>query len=275
MLNSVARARLSTSPFYSIQLLEGMHTHAAFCPQLVTGFIRFYSNTFASSSAPQSSGTASTPASATTSTASASVIVFGFPPYLYHDIVQHFTSIGETVSIDPAPSPETGRNWITIVYKNPWEAARAVRRSGEILTLGREECMIGVKWAVSTCSSHICLYFARITKSFIAPARFQDNNGSISEVREFAGSPPSEVQTPSRPSISSGTIGRPVTLAPSRTAFKQHHPGAAAVAAGGATNEWGVALRNQTSAPGTVSGGVNAGASGGIWNKMSDLVFGW
>jgi hypothetical protein len=97
----------------------------------------------------------------------------------------------------------------------------------------------------------------------------------MSDTREFAGSPNSEAQAPSRPSISSGTIGRPVTLAPSRAAFKQHHPGAAAAAAGGASNEWGVALRSQAAAPGTVPTGANPGASGGIWNKMSDLVFGW
>src|ERR1700733_3259086 len=113
----------------------------------MTNVFRFYSHT-PTSPAPQSSNTISTPASAIASTASASVIVFGFPPYLYHDIVQHFTSIGDTVSVDPPPSLDTGRNWITVVYKNPWEAARAIRRSGEILTIGKEECMIGVKWAV-------------------------------------------------------------------------------------------------------------------------------
>jgi nuclear pore complex protein Nup53 len=144
-----------------------MHTYTAFCPQLMTNCARFYSNTLTSSPGPPNWNTVSTPASATAPTASASVIVFGFSPYLYHDIVQHFTSIGEPVSIDPAPSPEAGRNWITIVYKNPWEAARAVRRSGEILTIGREECMIGVKWAVSICSSEICPHFTRITESFV------------------------------------------------------------------------------------------------------------
>lgn len=116
----------------------------------MTDIYSFYSNASTSSPAPQISNITSTPTSATASTASASVIVFGFPPYLYHDIVQHFTSIGDTVSIDPAPALDSGRNWIAIVYKNSWEAARAVRRSGEIITIGKEECMIGVKWAVSS-----------------------------------------------------------------------------------------------------------------------------
>jgi len=232
----------------SNSLLEGLNaseTKKAYRHSVAGGF---HSHT-PTSPAPQSSNTISTPASATASTASASVIVFGFPPYLYHDIVHHFTSIGDTVSVDPPPSLDAGRNWITIVYKNPWEAARALRRNGEILTIGKEECMIGVKWA--------------------------DSNNSISETREFAGSPAAETATPSRPSIPSSTIGRPVTFAPSRSAYKQHHPGAAAAAAAGGTNEWGVALRNQSAASGTASASTNQGANGGIWNKMSDLVFGW
>ena len=106
-------------------------------------------------------------------------------------------------------------------------------------------------------------------------SRLQDNNNSTSDARDFAGSPTTETQTPLRPSISSGTVGRPVTFGPSRSAYKQHHPGAAAAAVGGASNEWGVALRNQTAASGTTSAGTNQGANAGIWNKVSDLVFGW
>lgn len=78
--------------------------------------------------------------------------MFGFPSYLYAEVVQHFTTIGEAISVDPAPALDDGRNWTTIVYRNPWEAARAVRRSGEIISIGREEIMIGVKWAVSRTS---------------------------------------------------------------------------------------------------------------------------
>lgn len=61
------------------------------------------------------------------------------------------------MSIDPAPALDAGRNWITIAYRNSWEAARAVRRSGEILSIGREECMIGVKWAVCCLRSFVVL----------------------------------------------------------------------------------------------------------------------
>lgn len=51
--------------------------------------------------------------------------------------------MGDVVSVDPYPD---GANWVKISYKNAWEAARAVRKNGEIF--GRN-CMIGVKWAVS------------------------------------------------------------------------------------------------------------------------------
>ena len=149
MWNSVAEVwyLAESLPFKKYSVAGGCVHKSHVGPPSITNILRFYSHT-PTSPAPQSSNTISTPASATASTASASVIVFGFPPYLYHDIVQHFTSIGDTVSVDPPPSLDAGRNWITIVYKNPWEAARAVRRSGEILTIGKEECMIGVKWAV-------------------------------------------------------------------------------------------------------------------------------
>lgn len=83
------------------------------------------------------------------------------------------------------------------------------------------------------------------------------------------------IDTPSRPSVSgpsSATIGRPVTLAPSRSAFKQHNGNAAgAAAAGGRTNEWGVALRHESE----VGSAPPPSASSGVLNRISDLVFGW
>lgn len=109
--------------------------------------------------------------SSSTSSAQNSVVVFGFPPYLYMDVVQHFTSFGEAVSMDPPPAVDSGRNWITITYRNSWEAARAVRSNGEILAIGREECMIGVKYAVRPPVHTQCLYRTGFTMLTYLPIK--------------------------------------------------------------------------------------------------------
>jgi hypothetical protein len=105
---------------------------------------RFHSSTPSSLSQPQQ--TTNTPAASGTSTSSSTIIIFGFSPEFYSEIVELFKSIGETTLVEPPPSD---RNWISISYRNSWEAARAVRRNGEVLALSGGNVMIGVKWAVS------------------------------------------------------------------------------------------------------------------------------
>ena len=71
------------------------------------------------------------------------MIVFGFPQDKISAALKLFTSIGETQ--EPQPGPE-GANWFKISYKHEWEAARAVRKNGELMN---GQWMVGVKWAVS------------------------------------------------------------------------------------------------------------------------------
>jgi hypothetical protein len=54
-----------------------------------------------------------------------------------------FNSLGDCQP--PNPGPE-GANWFKIAYKHEWEAARAVRKNGELIN---GAWMVGVKWAVS------------------------------------------------------------------------------------------------------------------------------
>ncbi|KAF8306918.1 hypothetical protein DL93DRAFT_2088402 [Clavulina sp. PMI_390] len=214
----------------------------------------FYSSTSSPAPGPSSQST-STPPSST------AVIIFGFPPQLYADIVQHFSSIGETVAVDPAPALEAGRNWITIAYRNSWEAARAVRRSGEILAIGRDEIMIGVKWADSSAS------YNADADGMASPM----HTGGFNPSSSLSGPGP---ETPSRLASSSSTIGRPISIVSSHSAFKSSHPAASSATA--RTNDWGLALKREA-AP-TPAGAPPPGAQGqqnGFLGKVSDLVFGW
>lgn len=72
------------------------------------------------------------------------MIVFGFPNDKLQAAIKLFSSLGE--SQEPTPGPE-GANWFKIAYKHEWEAARAVRKNGELIN---GQWMVGVKWAVST-----------------------------------------------------------------------------------------------------------------------------
>lgn len=132
--------------------------------------------------------------------------------------------------------------------------------------------MVGVKWAVRTSVQSLS---RAVFDSGIW--YYTQESPSGNEFEGFPGSPLAE--TPSRSSaVSPGASkGRPITLAPSRSAFKQQHgsaSGAAAAAAAGG-NEWGVALRNEAVSGGAPPASTAQGANGGIWNKVSDLVFGW
>lgn len=70
------------------------------------------------------------------------MVVFGFPPEKIEDIIGLFLAMGDSTVTE---SPEAC-NWVTIAYKRPYEAARAIRRNGEVVA---GTIMIGVKWAVS------------------------------------------------------------------------------------------------------------------------------
>jgi hypothetical protein len=69
------------------------------------------------------------------------VNVFGFPPSALDLVLDYFSQFGEILSRTPS---QEGGNWVTIVYAQPWSAARASRKNGEILS---GVLMVGVKAA--------------------------------------------------------------------------------------------------------------------------------
>lgn len=77
------------------------------------------------------------------------VIVFGYPPDRYSATVEYFKSLG--TATEPEPNTEIF-NCFRIGFRDPGEAARVVRRNGEVLG---GSWMIGVKWAVC----HPSFYF--------------------------------------------------------------------------------------------------------------------
>lgn len=56
--------------------------------------------------------------------------LFGFPSTSLSLVLSHFAQFGDILETTPSPS---GGNWVTITYAQPWAAARAARRNGELL----------------------------------------------------------------------------------------------------------------------------------------------
>jgi hypothetical protein len=88
------------------------------------------------------------------------VIVFGYPPDKYSVTVEYFKSLG--AATEPEPNTEIV-NCFRIGFRDPGEAARVVRRNGEVLG---GTWMVGVKWAVCRssflllgCFDPNCLFF--------------------------------------------------------------------------------------------------------------------
>lgn len=71
----------------------------------------------------------------------------GFYPDRAHGVVAQFVAIGECSPPEMAPE---GGNWFRITYVNPWDAARAVRRDGDVIN---GDMMIAVRLVVSECLS--------------------------------------------------------------------------------------------------------------------------
>lgn len=204
---------------------------------------------------------ASAPLHATTlSTEGYAVNVFGFPASATDLILDFFSQFGDIVS--KTPSTEGG-NWVTIVYAQPWSAARAVRKNGEVLG---GVLMVGVK-AVDEDGLRRAL---------------AGGEGGNEVVPTSQGTP--RTHTPVSTSTPSG-VGRPVNVLGPQSAFK---------AAPTPTRKGFLGLGGGAST-GT-SGGADAHASlfaerskqavlaqqqqqgqgqKGVIGRVSDLVFGW
>ena len=211
------------------------------------------------------------------------MIVFGYPPDKYSVAVDYFKQLGETT--DPDPNTEIS-NCFRIGFKNPVEAIWAVRKNGEVVG---GSWMVGVKWAVRhrlilpsmrTGLNCIVLFFSfqdpsqaeRVLGQAAARATYPlaPDVSSPSDAAPIDSAGPSRsshqlVLPPTRSSHSSTpTVGTPIRLAPSASAFRK--PGQTPKAA---TSTPGP----QPTAP--LAMGTPGTPSKSMLGQFSDLVFGW
>ncbi|GAA5935565.1 hypothetical protein JCM1841_004429 [Sporobolomyces salmonicolor] len=190
------------------------------------------------------------------------VNVFGFPSSALELILDYFSQFGEIMSKTPS---QEGGNWVTIVYAQPWAAARAVRKNGEVLG---GVLMVGVK-AVDEDGLRRAL------------AGSEGSDGLSSHV------PTPTAGTPRPASVAGGAsgVGKPVQVLGPQAAFKA----APTPPRKGFLGLGGAAATPTTGAPAGADPHASLFAEKsrqavmqqqgqgqkGVLGKVSDLVFGW
>ncbi|KAI5481194.1 nucleoporin Nup40 [Pseudohyphozyma bogoriensis] len=193
------------------------------------------------------------------------VYIFGFPSSALPHILSHFSTFGTIAS---STVSEEGGNWVTVNYTEPWAAARAVRRNGEILG---GVLMVGVKSAdeeglrVALAGDDVDGLASSSSASALAAASQQQ----------------SRVATPINTAKSG--VGKPVTVLGPGSAFKPSAPtptrrgiglfGSPAAAAGGAQGEHASLFKEKEKE--RLEREKAGQASKGVLGRMGDLVFGF
>ncbi|KAJ8514249.1 hypothetical protein ONZ45_g8206 [Pleurotus djamor] len=178
------------------------------------------------------------------------IIVFGYPPEKFGQTVEYFKALGS--STEPQPHNDIS-NCFRIGYNDPGDALRAVRKNGE--TLGGS-WMVGAKWADPT-QAELMLGQSVFNRGAImaAPVAAEQNASNAMAVDHV----PSQ-HTPASGSSPSVSVGTPLKLAPSSSAFRR--PGS-----GGSTPS--VFNTPAKTAP------IQQSPSKGMLGQVSDLIFGW
>ncbi|KAI0343175.1 hypothetical protein BDW22DRAFT_1356769 [Trametopsis cervina] len=207
---------------------------------------------------PQQPQTPSTPKASATSKP-LYVIVFGYPGDKYSVTVEYFRAFGESTEADPNLEIS---NCFRIGYINPADAMRAVRKNGDVLS---GSFMVGVKWADPAQAEALLgspLARSPFAASIIAESPSPDvsmtdasPSGGFSESSLAISTLVPRAQTP--------TVGTPIRLAPSASAFRK--PGSGSHIP-------------QLAKPGEAAlapGVVQPSPSKGVLGQVSDLIFGW
>lgn len=172
------------------------------------------------------------------------VIVFGYPPDKYSVTVEYFKSLG--AATEPEPNAEIV-NCFRIGFRDPGEAARVVRRNGEVLN---GSWMIGIKWADSAAAAAA----AADLGSSLRAHEFSTSTGPSQGVQPSA----MVIDSPS----SSTVVGTPIKLAPSVAAFRKGHAPAAASPA-------------QKITPVSSATPQGPASNKGMLGQVTDMFFGW
>lgn len=207
---------------------------------------------------------------APSSSATFAVHVFGFPTSALDLVLDYFSQFGDIASRSPSPE---GGNWVTIEYTQPWSAARAARKNGEVLG---GVLMVGVKVVDE---DHL--------KRALAASESGANDAL--GVSPGAGTPRPVSSASGAVGVPQGgsTIGRPVQVFGPGSAFKSaptpSKKGFLGLGAGGASTPQQHASTGQDphaslfaekSKQAAMQQQGNQGQKG-MLGKVSDLVFGW
>ncbi|KAF8888105.1 hypothetical protein BD779DRAFT_1440313 [Infundibulicybe gibba] len=180
------------------------------------------------------------------------IIVFGYPQDRYSVTVEYFRSLGESTDADPNTEIT---NCFRIGYKDPGDAMRAVRKNGEILG---GSWMVGVKWADPA-------HAESLLGQPVLRNQLPDPTPSNAMAVDESPSPISHAVS------STPTLGTPIKLAPSASAFRRTGT-AEKITGSPAQRGWGPPGGNLLpSAAASSTQPPNKGMLG----QVSDLIFGW
>ncbi|KAJ7464345.1 hypothetical protein FB451DRAFT_1138741 [Mycena latifolia] len=180
------------------------------------------------------------------------IIVFGYPSDKYSVTAEYFKSLG--AASDPDPHADIV-NCFRIGYSDPADAMRAVRKNGEVLG---GSWMVGAKWA-DAAQAEALLSQPVVRHSSPDPGAMAVDSPSPSPgAHAFGGT-----NTP--------TVGTPIKLAPSTSAFRRAAAGPSAPkpALAPQAPSW------PSDAPPAGAAGAAAPAGKGVLGQVSDMIFGW
>lgn len=221
----------------------------------------FFARRFAPTSRPASTPT---PASATPSTPTLYVVVFGYPPDKFDATAEYFKALCASSSYsrysstsysssqsnqydddednqhvnppctDAEPNAEV-LNCFRIGYHDAGDAMRAVKKNGEVIG---GSWMVGVKWADPNLAESLLGPSILSSNSFLTQSQSQDmdtssssppppNTSSFFGTSSFRSAPTPARSPPAEPNANNALvpIGTPMRLAPSSSAFRVGTPG--------------------------------------------------
>ncbi|KAK7679475.1 hypothetical protein QCA50_017529 [Cerrena zonata] len=203
------------------------------------------------------------------------VVVFGYPADKYSVTAEYFKSLGDSTG---AEQNNEIMNCFRIGYSNPTDALRAVRKNGEIIG---GHWMVGAKWADPAQAESIL-------GAPLARPNFSLSDPNSPDVNMLSSSPPALPPPPSTFSPTPGSfssnhlaltrhdipgspsVGTPIRLAPSASAYRKGGTPAPVVGGGGPKPGEGF-----TGFMGTPGASQQDTPSKGMLGQVSDLIFGW
>ncbi|PPQ63100.1 hypothetical protein CVT24_005811 [Panaeolus cyanescens] len=191
------------------------------------------------------------------------VYVFGYPADKYSVAAEYFRSLG---AITEAESHPEVINCFRIGFKDAGDAGRVVRKNGDVIG---GTWMVGVKWADPLLAETMMSPAVNTRAAFSANAVAEEPSGNDMAVDDHTFSPP-------RSSAGTPSVGTPIKLAPSTSAFRKNTGVPASKPSTPHARAWGnSAMPTSNSAPGAMNTIAQPSPSKSVMGQVSDLIFGW